>query len=70
MIKILSIYAQHVVYLGQDYHLCNKTVVLAVDSTVCIDYGHLPRHFVQVDMVICVLQVQSSEILATGGLGV
>ncbi len=57
-------------YLGQDYHLCNKKVVVAVEVTLCIDCGHLPRHFVQADLVICVLQVQSGEIFAAGELGV
>ncbi len=46
--------------------LTPKQAFVAAESTVCIDRGHLPRHFVQVDFVICVLLVHSGERLAAG----
>ncbi len=41
-------------------------MMIAVKSSVRIDCGHLPRPFVQVDLVISVLQIQSGELLTAG----
>ncbi len=46
--------------------LTPKQAFVTAESTMCIDRGHLPRHFALVDFVICVLLVQSGELLAAG----
>ncbi len=47
-----------------------RQAFVPVTSLVRIDCGHLPRHFVQVDLVICLLKIQSGELLATGEFGI
>ncbi len=66
---------KHVVYLGVDYQLCieicqGQNLLRAAGVSVRSDCGHLLRYFVPVDLVICVLQIQSGELLAAGEFGI